>query len=109
LASSPDPDPTRDLDGAPVGDSTTPVAEALESAASHDLIVMAVGAVMALHAVHEAKARVALAGVATHFQVPVSAVAEAVLILVAGTDEPCVDEAGRAATQLLVQGFTHSP
>lgn len=67
-------------------ESTTP-AEALASAAARDVIVMGVGAVMALHSVPEAKARGALAGVATRLQVPVTAVAQAVLTLVAGTDE----------------------
>ncbi len=66
---------------------------------------MGVGAVMALHSIQEAKAKVALVRVATRFQVPVSAVAQAVLTLVAGGDVPCGDRAGRAAAQLLVQGF----
>ena len=75
-----------------------------------DVIAMGVGAVMALHSIHEAKARVALARMATRYQVPVSAVAQAVLDLVAGrTDGPFDDGAGRAAAQLLVRGFTNSP
>ncbi len=68
------------------------------------MIAMGVGAVMALHSIHEAKARVALARVATRHQVPVSVVAQAVLAIVAGTHKPFGDPAGRAAAQLLVQG-----
>src|SRR5829696_85146 len=69
-----------EIGGAPVEESTTP-AEALASAAARDVIAMGVGAVMALHSVPEARARGALAGVATRFQVPVTAVAQAVLPL----------------------------
>ncbi len=99
----------RDLDGAPATDSTTPVAdEARPTAAQPDVIAMGVGAVMALHSVHEAKARVALARVATRHHVPVSEVAQAVLRRVAGTDERTGDAADRAAAQLLVRGFTRS-
>ena len=63
---------------------------------------------MALHSVHEAKARIALARVATRHRVPVATVAQAILILVAGTDQPICDGAGRAAAQLLVQGSASS-
>jgi len=103
----------RDLEGAPATESTTPVADSeWPTAAPHDVIAMGVGAVMALHSVHEAKARVALARVATRHHVPVSAVAQAVLRRVAGTDERKGDAADRAAdraaAQLLVRGFTRS-
>ena len=92
-----------------MGEQTKPMAEASASAASHDTIAMSVGAVMALHFTDEAKAGVALARVAHRHDVPVSVVAQAVLILLAGTDECIGDEAGRAAAQLLLQGFTNSP
>jgi hypothetical protein len=97
LNSTTDPASTPDLDGASA------------PATSHDVIALGVGAVMALHSINEATARVALAQVAMRFQVPASAVAQAVLTLVAGTDEPLGDGAVRAAEQLLVQGFTDSP
>jgi hypothetical protein len=64
--------------------------------------------VMALHSIHEAKARIALARVATRYQVSISDVARAFLTLAAGTDEPLSDGAARAAAQLLVRGFTNS-
>ena len=70
---------------------------------------MGVGAVMALHSIPEAKARVALVAVASRYEVPVCAVAQAVLSLVAGTGESFADGPGRAAAQLLLQGFTDWP
>jgi thiazole synthase ThiGH ThiG subunit len=73
---------------------------------SAEVIAMGVGAVMALHSIQETQARVALARAATHHQVSVAAVAKAVLALVAGTDDPVGDRAGRAAGQLLERGFT---
>ncbi len=101
--------PARGSEGAPATESTVPAAdEARPTAAPHDVIAMGVGAVMALHSVHEAKARVALARVATRHHVPVSEVAQAVLRRVAGTDQRTRDAADRAAAQLLVQGFTSS-
>ncbi|HSJ76687.1 MAG TPA: hypothetical protein VK899_11020 [Gemmatimonadales bacterium] len=108
MTSSDDPASARDLGGAPVGEPTH-AAEAVVDAASCDVIAMGVGAVMAMHSIHEAKARVALTHVATRYQLPVAAVAQAVLTLVAGTDEPLGDGAGRAAAQLLAQGYTNSP
>jgi hypothetical protein len=108
LASSDDPASARDQDGEPVGASTSLLAEALASAASRDVIAMGVGAVMALHSIHEAKARIALARVATRYQVSISDVARAFLTLAAGTEEPLSDGAARAAAQLLVRGFTNS-
>ena len=85
------------------------MAEASASSASHEMIAKGVRALMALHFTDEAKAEVALARVANRHDVPVSVVAQAVLILLAGTDERIGDEAGRAAAQLLLQGFTNSP
>jgi hypothetical protein len=89
--------------------SIDPAAEPVPDATSCDVVAMGVGALMSLHAIPEAKARVALARVAARYQVPVAAVAQAVLTLVASTDEPFGDGTGRAAAQLLVQGFTNSP
>lgn len=109
MTSSDEPASSRDLGGAPVGDSTNPAAEAVADATSRDVIAMGVGAVMVLHSIDEAKARVAISRVATCYQVSVAAVAHAVLTLAAGTDEPLGDAAHRAAAQLLVQEFPNSP
>ena len=110
LTSSDDPAGGRDLDGPTNGGLTSSTAGAVASAASREVIAMGVGAVMALHSVHEARARVALTRAASRYQVSVGAVAQAVLTLVADTDEPVpIDGAGRAAVLLLVQGFTDSP
>ena len=67
---------------------------------------MGVGAVMALHHVDEAGARVALARMATRYGVPVYDLVQGVLMLVSDPDEPFDDRAGHAAAQLLMQGFT---
>ena len=90
-------------------DRNKPAAGAGASHVVHDVIAMGVGAVMALHFTDEANARTALDRVAARQHVPVSVVAQAVLTLLAGTDQPIGDGAGRAAAQLLVQGFTNSP
>ncbi len=74
--------------------------------ALRDLVTTGIGAVMALHSVDRATATTTLRHAADRFQVPVSAVAHAVLTLVSGTDEQFGDRAGRAATHLLVEGFT---
>ena len=108
MASSDDPASGRDVD-APAGELTSPVAEPSPSAEVRDVIAMGVAAVMALHSIKEAKARPVLAEVAIRHRVPVSVVAQAVLAIVAGTDKPFGDPAGRAAAQLLVQDFTNSP
>lgn len=78
----------------------------LAAVVSHDLVLMGVGAVMALHSIDQASATSALSQVARRFQVPDSAVAQALLTLTAGTDEPFGDRAGAAAARLLAQGFT---
>jgi len=83
-------------------------AEASAEAAERELVAMGVGAIMALHSVDKADATSALSRVASHFQVPVAAVAHAVLTLVAGGEEELGDMAGRAATQLLLEGLTSS-
>lgn len=92
-----------------MAESTDFVPGAAATTASPDVIAMGVGAVMALHSVHEAKAIVALAEVAIRYQVPICDVARAVLTVVAGTGEPLGDRPGRAAVQLMMQGFTNSP
>jgi hypothetical protein len=81
-------------------------AGALADVASCDRVILGVGAVMAVHSVDEQVATAALDRTADHFQVPVCAVAQAVLALVAGTDEQFEDVAGRAAIRLLVEGVT---
>jgi hypothetical protein len=81
----------------------------MASAASHDEIPMAVGAVMALQSVDRPTATTMLNGAADHFRIPVSAVAHALLTLMAGTDELIGEAAGRAAAQVLVQDFWPSP
>jgi hypothetical protein len=73
--------------------------------ASCDQVTMGVGAVMALHSVDQQTATTALRRAADRAHVPVSAVAHAVLTLAAGTDEQLGARAGRAATQLLAEGF----
>jgi hypothetical protein len=67
---------------------------------------MGVGAVMALHSLDQTCASIALSQVASRFQVPESAVAQALLPLAAGTDEPFSERPGVAAVHLLAQGFT---
>jgi uncharacterized protein (DUF3084 family) len=81
-------------------------ARAVDVVAQCDLVTMGVGAVMAMHSVDRATAMTALRRAADQFQVPVAAVAHAVLTLVAGTGEESGITAGRAAAQLLVEGFT---
>jgi hypothetical protein len=78
----------------------------LAAVAQCDVVTMGVGAVMALHSVDQPTATAALDQAADHFQIPVSDVAGAVLTLVAGTDMRFGTAAGRAAAQLLVDGFT---
>jgi hypothetical protein len=84
-------------------------ARGLSALALHDLVAMGVGAVMALHSVDRATATATLRRTAHHFGVPASAVAHAVLTLVAGTDEHLGDRASRAAAHLLSQGFASAP
>jgi hypothetical protein len=76
--------------------------------ASHDLVLMGVGAVMALHSIDHTSATSALSQVARRFQVPEAEVAQALLALTAGTEEPFSERAGAAAAHLLAQGFTQS-
>ena len=85
---------------------TTDEDEALPAVASHDVVLMGVGAVMALRSVDQTNAATALSEVASGFQVPESAVAEALLALAAATDEPVSARAGAAAVHLLAQGLT---
>jgi hypothetical protein len=106
LALSDDLGSARDPGAEAAAEPTDAVAGALAAAAVRDLVAMGVGAVMALHSVDRAKAMTTLSRVASEFQIPISSVAQALLTLVAGTDEPFGDGAGRAAAQLLVQGFT---
>jgi hypothetical protein len=87
---------------------TEDVCGALAAGASHDLVLMAVGAVMALHSLDQASATSALRQAASRFQVPEHAVAQALLSLTAGSDEPFSERAGAAAVHLLAQGFTQS-
>jgi hypothetical protein len=76
--------------------------------ASHDLVLMGVGAVMALHSIDHTSATSALSQVARRFQVPEAEVAQALLALTAGTGEPVAERAGAVAVHLLAQGFTQS-
>jgi hypothetical protein len=64
---------------------------------------------MALQSVDRWTATTALNCAADRFQVPVSAVAHAVLTLATGTDEKVGEGAGSAAAQLLVDGFAQVP
>ena len=105
---SEEPDAARDVDGASDGESTSALAEARDPAASGDVLAKAVDAVSALYGVDEPNAKSALGQVATRHHVSVHDVARAVLILIAGTDEPLGDGVGRAAAQLLGQGVTTS-
>ena len=98
----------RDAGDEAAADPTNAVGEALADAAVRDMVAMGVGAVMALHTVDAARARVVLAQMAARHQMPICDLVQAVLGLVSGTDEPFDDRAGRAAAQLLVQGFTPS-
>ena len=95
--------------GSPSGDAAAGAdggARGMTALALRDLVTTGIGAVMALHSVDRATATTTLRHTAARFQVPVSAVAHAVLTLVAGTDEQFGDRAGRAAAHLLVEGFT---
>ena len=88
---------------------TKAAAEALADAHVRDVVAMGVGAVMALHTVDAARARVALGQMAVRHQVPIYDLVQAVLGLVSGTDEPFDDNrASRAAAELFMQGFTAS-
>jgi hypothetical protein len=80
----------------------------LAAVASHDLVLMGVGAVMALHSIDHTSATTALGQVASRFQVPEADVTQALLALTAGTGEPVSERAGAAAVHLLAQGFTPS-
>ena len=104
-----EPAAARDAGDEAAADPTDAVGEALAHAAVRDVVAMGVGAVMALHTVDAAKARVALGQMAVRHQVPIYDLVQAVLGLVSGTDEPFDDNrASRAAAELFMQGFTPS-
>ena len=99
-----------EMDQSPVhGRSPDGDVEVLAAVAASDLVTMGVGALMALQGVDRWTATTALNRAADRFQVPVSAVAHAVLTLVAGTREQIEGRAGSAAAQLLVEGLTSAP
>jgi len=98
------------MDQSPVhGRSPDGDVEVLAAVAASDLVTMGVGALMALQGVDRWTATTALNRAADRFQVPVSAVAHALLTLVAGTEEQIEGRAGSAAAQLLVEGLTSAP
>ena len=93
----------------PDGDGEVPAAEVLGTRAAIDPVTMAVGAMMASQGVDRWTATTALNSAADRFDVPIPAVAHAVLTLVAGTDEQVGGRAGSAAGQLLAPGLTSAP
>jgi|tagenome__1003787_1003787.scaffolds.fasta_scaffold20314387_2 hypothetical protein len=82
---------------------------ALAALTDGELVTLGVGAVMALQSVDRWTATTALNCAADRFQIPVSAVAHAVLTLATGSDETVGDRAGSAAAHLLVDGFPQVP
>jgi hypothetical protein len=67
---------------------------------------MGVGDVLVLHSIDQIRATTAVSQVVSRFHVTESAVAQALLALAAGTDEPFSERASAAAVHLLAQGFT---
>ena len=100
---------TSDDLGSGLDNSTSHAAETSGCTTPRDVVAMGVGAVMTVHCTCAAEAMESLARVATRYQIPVADVAQAVLTLVAGSDELLDDAPGRVAAQLLAQGLIDLP